>query len=70
MPSLEERRAETAGAAVAVGAEVVDVEVAAVVVAGAQEQIVSALVVVAQEQTRKRLLIKLSSLKSIKSYIF
>ena len=69
MPSLEERRAETA-AAVAVGAEVVDVEVAAVVVAGAQEQIVSALVVVAQEQTRKRLLIKLSSLKSIKSYIF
>ena len=70
MPSLEERRAETAGAAVAVGAEVVDVEVAAVVVAGAQEQIVSALVVVAQEQTRKRLLIKLSSLESIKSYIF
>ena len=62
--------AETAGAAVAVGAEVVDVEVAAVVVAGAQEQIVSALVVVAQEQTRKRLLIKLSSLESIKSYIF
>ena len=67
MPSLEERKAGTAGA---VEAEVVDVEVAAVVVAGAQEQIVSALVVVAQEQTRKRLLIKLSSLKSIKSYIF
>ena len=62
MPSLEERRAETAGAAVAVGAEVVDVE-AAVAVAGAQEQIVSALVVVAQEQTRKRLLIKVSSLE-------
>ena len=58
MPSLEERRAETAGA---VGAEVVDVEAAVVVVARAQEQIVSALVVVAQEQTRKRLLIKLSS---------
>ena len=60
MPSLEERRAETAGA---VGAEVVDVEAAVVVVARAQEQIVSALVVVAQEQTRKRLLIKLSTLE-------
>ena len=54
--------------AVAVGAEVVDVEAkaagveAVVVVAWAQEEIVSALVV-AQEQTRKRLLIKLSSLE-------
>ena len=48
----------------AVGAEVVDVEAAVVVVAGrAQEQIVSALVVVAPEQTRKRLLIKVSSLE-------
>ena len=63
MPSLEERRAATAEAVGAAEAEVVDVEVAAVVVAGAQEQIVSALVVVAQEQTRKRLLIKLSSLE-------
>ena len=60
MPSLEERRAATAEA---VGAEVVDVEAAVVVVARAQEQIVSALVVVAQEQTRKRLLIKVSSLE-------
>ena len=61
MPSLEERRA---GIAEAVGAEVVDVEAkaAVVVVAWAQEEIVSALVV-AQEQTRKRLLIKLSSLE-------
>ena len=55
----------TAGA---VGAEVVDVEAkaagveAVVVVAWAQEETVSALVV-AQEQTRKRLLIKLSSLE-------
>ena len=61
--------------AVAVGAEVVDVEAkaagveAVAVVAWAQEEIVSALVA-AQEQTRKRLLIKLSSLESIKSYIF
>ena len=59
MPSLEERRAGTAGA---VGAEVVDVEAkaAVVVVAWAQEEILSALVA-EQEQTRKRLLIKLSS---------
>ena len=63
MPSLEERRVVTAGA---VGAEVVDVEAkaagveAVVVVAWAQEEIVSASVA-AQEQTRKRLLIKLSS---------
>ena len=64
MPSLEERRAGTAGA---VGAEVVDVEakeaveakVAVVEVAWAQEEMVSALVA-AQEQTRKRLLIKLN----------
>ena len=41
---------------------VVDVE-AVVVIAVSQEQIVSALVVVAQEQTRKRLLIKVSSLE-------
>ena len=59
MPSLEERRAGTAGA---VGAEVVDVEAkeAVEVVAWAQEEILSALVA-EQEQTRKRLLIKLSS---------
>ena len=58
----------TVGAA---GDEVADVEAkaAVVVVAWAQEEMVSALVA-AQEQTRKRLLIKLSSLKSIKSYIF
>ena len=63
MPSLEERRAATAEA---VGAEVVDVEakVAVVVVAWAQDEIVSALVA-AQEQTRKRLLIKLSSLEGL-----
>ena len=50
--------------AAAVGAEVVDVEAkaAVVVVAWAQEEIVSALVA-AQEQTRKRLLIKVSSLE-------
>ena len=44
------------------GAEVVDVEAkaAVVVVAWAQEEILSALVA-EQEQTRKRLLIKLSS---------
>ena len=65
MPNLEERKVETA---VAVGAEVVDVEAkaagveAVVVVAWAQEEIVSALVA-AQEQTRKRLLIKVSSLE-------
>ena len=61
MPSLEERRVGTAEAA---GAEVVDVEAKAAVVevAWAQEEMVSALVAAAQEQTRKRLLIKLSSL--------
>ena len=67
MPSLEERRA---GTAEAVGAEVVDVEAkeaveakaAVVEVAWAQEEMVSALVA-AQEQTRKRLLIKRSSLE-------
>jgi hypothetical protein len=61
LPSLEERRALTAEA---VGAEVVGVEAkeAVVVVEWAQEEMVSALVA-AQEQTRKRLLIKLSSLE-------
>ena len=66
MPSLEERQAETAGA-VAVGAEVVDVAV--VVVAQVQEEIVS-LLVAAQEQTRKRLLIKLSSLEIYQALYF
>ena len=66
MPSLEERQAETAGA-VAVGAEVVDVAV--VVVAQVQEEIVSPLVA-AQEQTRKRLLIKLSSLEIYQALYF
>ena len=52
------------GTAEAAGAEVVDVEAkaAVVVVEWPQEEIVSALVA-AQEQTRKRLLIKLSSLE-------
>ena len=67
MPSLEERQAETAGA-VAVGAEVVDVAV--VVVAQVQEEIVSPLVAAAQEQTRKRLLIKLSSLEIYQALYF
>ena len=60
MPSLEERRVGTAEAA---DAKMVDVEAKAafVLVAGAQEVIVSVLEV-AQEQTRKRLLIELSSL--------
>ena len=66
MPSLEERRAETAGDVV-VGAEVVDVAV--VVVAQVQEEIVS-LLVAAQEQTRKRLLIKLSSLEIYQALYF
>ena len=56
-------------AAGAVGAEVVDVEAAVVVVAGAQEEIVS-LLVAAQEQTRKRLLIKLSSLEIYQALYF
>jgi hypothetical protein len=57
LPSLEERRV---GTAEAVGAEVVDVEAKAVVVVEwAQEEMVSALVA-AQEQTRKRLLIRLN----------
>ena len=61
--------------AVAVGAEVVDVEAkaagveAVAVVAWAQEEIVSALVV-AQEQTRKRLLIKLSSMAIYQALYF
>ena len=67
MPSLEERQAETAGA-VAVGAELVDVAV--VVVAQVQEEIVSPLVAAAQEQTRKRLLIKLSSLEIYQALYF
>ena len=68
MPSLEERRAGTAGAA---EAEVVDVEAkaAVVVVAWAQEEMVSASVA-AQEQTRKRLLIKLSSLEIYQALYF
>ena len=68
MPSLEERRA---GIAEAVGAEVVDVEAkaAVVVVAWAQEEIVSASVA-AQEQTRKRLLIKLSSMAIYQALYF
>ena len=52
-------------------AEVVDVEAkaAVVVVAWAQEEIVSALVAV-QEQTRKRLLIELSSLDIYQALYF
>ena len=68
MPSLEERRAATAEA---VGAEVVDVEAkaAAVGVAWAQEEIVLALVA-AQEQTRRRLLIRFSSLEIYQALYF
>ena len=57
--------------AAAVGAEVVDVEAKEAVeeVAWAQEEIVSALVA-AQEQTRKRLLIKLSSMAIYQALYF
>ena len=59
------------GTAEAADAKMVDVEAKAafVLVAGAQEVIVSVLEV-AQEQTRKRLLIKLSSLQNLSSLIF
>ena len=76
LPSPEEKRVETAGAAEA-GVELVDVEAEAGVVedVGSQEQIVSALGVAAPEQTRKRLSIKivlviLYQWISIKSCIF